>query len=525
METITATGAIDVLNPITLEKLYEIEETEQPKINEVYKRARAAQLTIAALSVKQRVKEVLKIRDYVIDNREKLITQLIKETGKSRTDAYTSELFEICDVIHVFAKKAPKVLADQKVPTPIVLMGKKSKIIYQPLGTILIIPPWNYPIYQGLIPSLLAFLAGNAVIVKPSEHTPLKGLFEEMYEKSGFVKDAIQIVYGSGVTGQRLIDKRPDKIHFTGSCRTGKKIMAQASQYLIPVDLELGGKDPSIIFDDVNMERTVNGVMWGGFTTAGQSCTSIERCYVQENIHDQFVKMIVDKTKKLRVSTPDRNIEDPADCDVGCMTTDFQCTIIEEHIKDAVEKGAKVLCGGSRPEGTRHFPPTIIVDANHDMKIMTEETFGPVIPIMKFTSEEEAIKLANDSPYGLSASVWSKDLQRCDRVARALVTGNVSINNHMLTEGNPHLPFGGVKESGFGRYKGDAGLLTFSNSKSVLVDKQSKLIEPHWYPFTKTKYQLLDDIVTSYFSKSKNWIKFASSGLKLDSIGNKEQIK
>lgn len=522
----TATSStIDVISPITLEKLYDISETEQDGIDQAYRKARDVQTRIAAMTIKERVNEVLKLRDYIIENREELMTRVIKETGKSRVDAFTSELFEICDVIHVFAHKAKKVLSDQKVPTPIVLMGKKSKIIYQPLGTILIIPPWNYPLYQGIVPSILAFLAGNAVIVKPSEATPLKGVFEKMFEKSGFLKDAVQIVYGSGITGQRLIDGRPDKIHFTGSCKTGRKVMAQAAQYLIPVDLELGGKDPSIVFDDVNLERTVNGVMWGGFTTGGQSCTSIERLYVQEGIYDEFVAMIVDKTKKLRPSHEKRNIEDPEDCDVGCITTAFQVEIIESHIKDAVEKGAKVLCGGSREGNSRHFPPTIVVDVDHTMLIMTEETFGPVIPIMKFKTEEGAIKLGNDSPYGLSASVWSKDLKRCERVARALVTGNVSINNHMLTEGNPHLPFGGVKDSGFGRYKGDAGLLTFSNSKSILIDKQSKLIEPHWYPFTATKYRMLTDIVTSFFSKKKNWVKFAITGIKLDSIGNKEKIK
>ncbi|HIN40801.1 MAG TPA: aldehyde dehydrogenase family protein [Flavobacteriales bacterium] len=520
-----APDTIDVINPITLEKLYHIEETGQHGVDKVYKLAHEVQPKIAALPVSERVKEVLKLRDYIIENREILMTKVIQETGKSRVDAFTSELFEICDVIHVFSHKAKKVLKDQKVPTPIVLMGKKSKVIYQPLGVVLIIPPWNYPLYQGLVPSIMAFLAGNAVIVKPSEVTPLKGVFEEIYEKSGFIKNAIQVVYGTGDTGKRLIDSRPDKIHFTGSCTTGKKIMAQASQYLIPIDLELGGKDPSIVFDDVYLERTVNGVMWGGFTTAGQSCTSIERLYVQENIYDEFVAMVTDKTKKLRPSHAQRNIEDPADCDVGCITTEFQVKIVEDHIRDAVEKGAKVMCGGSREGNTRHFLPTIIVDVDHSMKIMTEETFGPVIPIMKFKTEEEAIKYANDSPYGLSASVWSKDLKRCERIARALVTGNVSINNHMLTEGNPHLPFGGVKESGFGRYKGDAGLLTFSNSKSILVDKQSKLIEPHWYPFTATKYAMLNDIVTSFFSKSKNWIKFAVTGMKLDTIGNKEKIK
>ncbi|MFT5280217.1 MAG: acyl-CoA reductase-like NAD-dependent aldehyde dehydrogenase, partial [Bacteroidia bacterium] len=259
--------------------------------------------------------------------------------------------------------------------------------------------------------------------------------------------------------------------------------------------------------------------------TAGQSCTSVERCYVHERIFDQFVEMIVDRSKKLRPSHADRNIEDPEDCDVGCVTTEFQLQIIESHIKDAVQKGAKVLCGGSREPGTHHFPPTVLVDVDHTMEVMMEETFGPVIPIMKFSTEEEALKLANDSVYGLGGSVWSKDIKRARRVASKIKTGNLSINNHMLNEGNPNLPFGGTKNSGFGRYKGEAGLLTFSNSKSVLVDADGSNIDPNWYPFTKGKYELLGKIIDYLFSdKTRNWLKFAWVGIKIDSIGKKEKL-
>lgn len=524
MET-TTDQTIAVVNPIDLQKLYEISETSEHEVQKIFDRAREIQPKIAALTVDQRVKEALKIKEYIIENREVILTRIIKETGKSRVDGMTSEIFEIIDVIDVFAKLSKKVLKTTKVPTPIVLVGKASEIWYQPLGTILVIPPWNYPLYQVLVPSIMAFLSGNSVVAKPSEVTPLQGLVEQIIAESGFMKDAIQIAYGTGITGQRCIDARPDKIHFTGSCKTGKKIMAQAAQYLIPVDLELGGKDAAIVFEDINIERTVNGIMWGGFTTGGQSCTSVERCYVQEKIFDQFVEMLVNRTKQLRPSHAGRNIEDPEDCDVGCVTTEFQLQIIERHIKDAVEKGAKVLCGGSREPGTHHFPPTVVVDVDHTMELMTEETFGPVIPVMKFKDESEAIKLANDSDYGLGGSVWSKDLKRGRRVAAAIKTGNLSINNHMLNEGNPYLPFGGVKNSGFGRYKGESGLLTFCNSKSILVDKDSSNIDPNWYPFTKGKYDLLSKIIVYLFSdKTRNWLKFALVGLKIDSIGKKEKL-
>ena len=522
-QTIT-NSAFAVTNPNTLETLYEIQETTSSSIEKVFATAKKVQEQIANLSVEKRIQEVLKLNNYVIANQEKIIDRIVAETGKSRFDALVSEVFEVCDVIDHFKKVTPKILADKSIHTPIVLMGKKSKVTFQPLGTILVVTPWNYPFFQGMTPSILAFLAGNAVIIKPSEFTPLKGLWEEMLTQSGFMKDAFQFVYGGRETGKLLIDARPDKIHFTGSVATGKKIMEQASQQLIPVELELGGKDPAIVFEDVNLERTVNGVMWAAFTNSGQSCTSIERAYVHESIYDKFVSMVVEKSKKLRLPNPQTDYKKPDGYDLGGITSVAQLSTIEKHIQDAIQKGAKVLLGGKKENNSRQFPPTILTDVNHTMLIMTEETFGPVLPIMKFKTEEEAIKLANDSVYGLSASVWSKDVKRGERVAKKLITGNVSINSHMLTEGNPALPFGGIKDSGIGRSKGEWGLLGFTNTKSIIIDQQSSRIEAHWYPFTQTKYELLSKLMVALFSKSKNMLKFAMLGLKMDSLGSKEKI-
>jgi acyl-CoA reductase-like NAD-dependent aldehyde dehydrogenase len=522
--TIISTSIV-VTNPNTIEKLYEIQETEFSHIEKIYSRARQVQKQIENLTIEQRIQEVLKINDYIIANREKIIDRIVAETGKARFDALVSEVFEVCDVIDHFKKAAPKILADKKMHTPIVLMGKKSKVCFQPLGAILVITPWNYPFFQGMAPSILAFLAGNAVIVKPSEFTPLKGLWEEILSQSDFMKDAFQFVYGGRETGKMLIDAKPDKIHFTGSVATGKKIMEQAAKQLIPVELELGGKDPAIVFEDVNLERTVNGVMWAAFTNSGQSCTSIERLYVHESIYDNFVKLLIEKTNKLRLPSSQTDYQKPDAYDLGGITSSAQLSIIEKHVRDAVQKGAKVLIGGKREENSRQFLPTIITDVNNSMLIMIEETFGPVLPLVKFKTEEEAIKLANDSVYGLSASVWSKDIKRAERVAKKLVTGNVSINSHMLTEGNPALPFGGVKESGIGRSKGEWGLLGFTNVKSIIIDQQSSRIESHWYPYTQTKYELLSKLMVALFSRSKNMLKFALLGLKMDSLGTKEKIR
>lgn len=515
---------ITIKSPITGQKLYDLEDPTKEELNKVMDTARQMQPIIRAMSLEDRIKEVDKILHYVLNNRDFILDHIIAETGKARADAFAAEVFEICDVIDIYKKMAPKVLSDKKMKIPIFLMGKKAHQWKEPLGTVMVITPWNFPFYQVLVPSLLAFLAGNSVIVKPSEVTPLQPLWKHFFENSGFMKDAIQIVMGGKDVGAELIKLRPDKIHFTGSVRTGKKIMAACAEQLIPVDLELGGKDPSIVFDDINMDRTVNGIMWGAFTNAGQNCTGIERLYIQEGIYDKFLEELVSKTKLLKTSHPDRDTTSPEDCDVGAITADFQLALIEDHIEDALAKGARLLCGGIREKGSHHLLPTILDNCTKDMKIATEETFGPTIAVFKFKTEEEAIQMANDSPYGLGGSVWTSDMKRGERVARALVVGNVCINDHMINEANPYLPFGGVKDSGIGRFKGEEGLLTFCNLKSVIIEKQSDAIELHWFPFTKEKAEILEGVTVGYFSKPKKWLKFAINGIKSDFIGKKQKL-
>ncbi|MCH2021868.1 MAG: aldehyde dehydrogenase family protein [Saprospiraceae bacterium] len=490
----------------------------------IFNKASIAQKVVEGLSIKQRIDFLLRANDYIMNNQEALIDQICKETGKTRFDALSNEIFSIGDFVDYYRKATTNLLADRKVQTSIVMMGKKSKVFFSPLGVILAITPWNYPLYQMFMPAMTAFLAGNATIIKPSEHTPLKGVFEQLLEKCGFPEDAIQIVYGNGLTGSKLIACRPDKIHFTGSVNTGKKIMAQAAKQLIPVELELGGNDPAIVFDDINLSRTANGLVWGAFTNAGQSCTSIERAYIHENIYDSLLEELLRITNKLRFPSNAQDCNSNTEFDLGYITVSSQLNIINEHLEDALSKGAKIECGGKLIENSQYFEPTILSGVTHDMIIMQEESFGPFLPLMKFSNENQVINLANDSKYGLSASVWSKDLNRATRVARKLKTGNVSINNVMLTEGNHALPFGGINDSGFGRIKGSYGLESFCNVKSVIIDKQSKIIDPHWYPQTKTKYNTMTDLMQTFFMKTKKWIKFAIKGMKMDALGNKEKI-
>ncbi|MTI14564.1 aldehyde dehydrogenase family protein [Sansalvadorimonas verongulae] len=505
-----------VKSAVTGQPIYRLQEAGQDGVHRFFDKARTMAEELRQVPLQQRQHAVEQVMDYIRDNKEYIVDRICEETGKTRTDALVSEVLGVLDNLKWNIHNAPRILKDEKVSTPITLLGTKSRIYHEPYGVILKIAPWNYPFHIAMTFSLGAFLAGNAVILKPSELTPLQGLLEEVFSASPLIKRAVQLAYGTGITAQQLITARPDKIFFTGSSRTGKRILKQVSDLLIPAEMELGGKDQMIVFEDVNLKRTVAGALWGALTNAGQSCTSVERLYIHDSIYDEFVKQLVMETEKLVVNTGDRG-----DSDIGAITTDFQLDIIEQHVEDARSKGAKILTGGHRL-GDNFYLPTVITDITPDMTLHTEETFGPLIPVYRFSSENEVIRETNRFCYGLTASIWSKDLKRAERVARALEAGAVSINNVMLTEGNPALPFGGVKESGFGRAKGAEGLLGFTRSKSILIDKQSNTIEPNWYPCTMKKYRKFSQLIEVLFTKNPaRLLKLALTGMKLESEAKK----
>ena len=490
---------------------YENPTTED--IAAMFARARASQRSLCRWPVKKRLEFIDRLGRIILRRQDEILDRVQQETGKSRTDALTAEIFGTLDHLDYLKKNAVKELADRRVSTPLALMGKKSRIYLEPVGVALIISPWNYPFYQAIVPITTALVVGNAVVYKPSGATPLKGLVESLLEEAGFPAGWVQVVYGEGSRiGDQLIAQRPDKIFFIGSQRVGRHIMEKAAAGLIPVELEMGGKDPMVVFEDADLRRAAAGAVWGAFTNTGQSCTAVEKLYVQETAVDRLTALIVTETEKLKLGR-----DSDGSADIGPMTTPAQVRVVADQIADAAAKGATLLTGKDWDRSSALIPPMVITNITADMRLETEETFGPVLPIIPFQDEAEAVSMANDTVFGLSASVWTADMARADRVARAIVTGNVSINNVMLTEGNHALPFGGAKQSGIGRYKGAFGFTCFANVKSVLIDKNSSKMEANWFPYTPTKYRLLSDLTRNLYSPGAvSLIRGMITGLKLE---------
>ena len=488
------------LNPATGNIIQEIPETSAADLTLAMQRARSAFLQWGQTPLAERLEWMRRLREYLVDHAESIAQTIAACTGKVHLEALMTEVFVVADAIRHYEHTARKTLASKRVKTPILFFGSRSSIEYKAMGVVAVISPWNFPFQLAMVPVISALIAGNCVLLKPSEVTAGVGvLMEQIFQAIDFPQDVVQVLHGGREVGSALVQARPDKILFTGSVATGKKIMATAAEHLIPVDLELGGKDPMIVFADSDVERAANAAVWAAFTNAGQVCMSVERVYVEASVYGEFVHKVKQKTALLRLGI-----------DYGAMTFPPQLDLVEAHLADAIAKGAKIECGGDRLiEGTLHFAPTILTHVDHTMLVMRDETFGPLMPIMAFSTEAEAVQLANDSLYGLNASVWSRDLEKAKRVSSQLVSGNVCINDVITTVANPHLPFGGVKQSGIGRYHGEVGLLTFCHQTSVMVNPSSKQREVNWYPYTPKKQEAISALIRLLYGKSR-WVGWSS---------------
>jgi acyl-CoA reductase-like NAD-dependent aldehyde dehydrogenase len=485
-----ATGAgIAVENPATGEVIAHVPDLGADAVADLARRARAAQPGWEALGFDGRGRVLRRAQRWLMENADRVIATIVSETGKAWEDAQAAELAYGAQAFGFWAKHAPEYLADERVKSASVFVaGKRLVLRYRPLGLVGVIGPWNYPLTNSFGDCIPAFAAGNSVILKPSEVTPLTSLLlADGLRECGLPEDVFQVATGRGPTGEALIDA-VDMIMFTGSTATGRKVMTRAAQTLTPVSLELGGKDPMIVLSDADLERAANAAVYYSMLNTGQTCISIERVYVEAPVHDAFVAKVADKARALRHGPP----AGPGSVDVGAMTHGPQVDIVERHVEDAVARGARVLVGGHREDRPgQWFEPTVLVDVDHDMAIMREETFGPTLPIMRVADADEAVRLANDSPYGLGASVFTGDVARGEAIARRLESGSVCVNDALLNYYALELPMGGMKASGLGYRHGPGGIRKFTQHQALLVSRFHLRRDVHMYPYRARSSRVL----------------------------------
>ncbi|HEV8152902.1 MAG TPA: aldehyde dehydrogenase family protein [Solirubrobacteraceae bacterium] len=485
----TATKTIDVENPATGEVIAQVPDLGREQVAEMARLGRAAQPGWEALGFEGRGRVLLRMQRWVGDNAERIIRTIVSETGKTWEDAQLAEVNYALTAFGFWARNAEEYLAEERVKTANVMLKSKRLVLrYRPLGLVGVIGPWNYPLTNGFGDCVPALAAGNSVLLKPSSVTPLTSLLlAEGLRECGLPENVLQVVTGSGDTGRAVIDE-VDMVMFTGSTETGRKVMAQAAEKLTPVSLELGGKDPLIVLSDADLERAANAAAYYGLFNTGQTCISVERVYVEAPVYDEFLGKLSEKVRTLR-NAPSTG---PGTSEVGSLTSPPQVDIVDHHVRDAVEKGARVLVGGNRPEREGlWYEPTVLADVDHSMLCMTEETFGPTLPVMKVADTEEAVRLANDSPYGLSASVFSKDVARGEAVARRIEAGAVCVNDAVINYVALELPMGGWKASGLGSRHGAGGIRKYTKQQALLVSRFHPKRELYMYPYNARATKLL----------------------------------
>ncbi len=497
--TTAATAAtpptLAVRDPARGDVIAELRIDDAAAVAAAVERARGAAPAWAALPVKARGRLLRQARRAMVQARAEILDRLERETGKARFDV-AGELMGLCMDIGHLVRRAPRWLRIERVSTR-PLIGKRGYVVYKPRGVVGIISPWNAPLNLALGDAVPALLAGNVVIIKPSELTPLATARAVEAMNRVLPAGVLQVVVGHGDTGAALVDQ-VDMICVTGSPETGRRVMERASRRLIPVLLELGGKDPMIVLRDADLDRAARAAAWGGCLMTGQVCMSVERMYVEEPVAEAFTRKLVEEMEKVRTGPNGPT----AEIDYGPFTSPRQVAIVERHLQDARAKGATVLCGGKRIAAGAgvFFEPTVLTGVDHSMAIMTEETFGPIVPVMVVRDAEEALRLANDTRYGLSASVWTRTLDRGMALARRIESGNVCVNDCVVSAGVQGLPFGGVKQSGVGaRHGGAEGLRQFCVRQAVLVERRRRKTEPQWFPYSARRAGRIEQLIGLLF--------------------------
>jgi acyl-CoA reductase-like NAD-dependent aldehyde dehydrogenase len=491
---------VSSVNPATGEVLRELECAGEREVQAAVARARAAQSAWAEMGVKSRVAVLREFQRKLQEKKSEIAEAITREAGKPVAEALTTEVLVVLDATRFLIDNSYRLLRDEPVPHGNLATKLKSgRLVREPYGVVGIISPWNYPFSIPATETLAALVAGNAVVLKPSEVTSLVALeLESLLHAAGVLPNVFQVMVGDGATGAALIHGEINKLVFTGSVATGKRIAAAAAERLLPVVLELGGKDPMLVLDDADVDVASSAAVWGAFVNAGQTCLSVERCYVHRSLYQEFLRASAEKTKKLHVGHGlDRAT------DLGPMIHERQLRIVEAHVDDAVARGARVLAGGSRlPElGKNFYAPTVLADVTHEMSIMREETFGPVLPVMAFDSDKEALQLANDSEYGLAASVWTRDRARGECLARRIQAGTVMVNDVVSCFGISEAPHGGVKSSGVGRAHGRFGLEEMVRLKYLDSDLMPGMKKVWWYGYGESFARQMEGFVDFQFAR------------------------
>lgn len=479
-------------NPATGEQFGEVIMTTPEQVNLARREMAAAAPVWARKPVAERIRILKQLQEVLVEAVDEISSLINLDCGKSRQDALT-ELFVTLDILKQYCKDAPKQLRSRRI-SPGLQIFKRAYMEYHPFGVVGVIGPWNYPFVLIVPPIIAALLAGNTVMVKPSEVTAATGqLIERLFQRVPELAPFVRFLHGDGRVGEALVKSKPDLVFLTGSTATGRKVMQTAAATLTPVTCELGGKDPMIVLEDADIAAAAQWGAWGAFYNSGQTCMAVERVYVVEAVYDQFVQEVIEATKRIKVGY---SPEPLSEYDMGPLTFERQVNIVNDHFQDAIDNGAQVLLGGKM--NGMFMEPTIMTNVHHGMKLMREETFGPILPIIKVKNEDEAVALSNDSEYGLSASVWGRDLRRAERVARRLEVGSVNINDTITHFGIPHLPFGGIKQSGVGRTHGADDLRQFTQTRSYVIgnpplpiDIATILRAPGHYNWSKLLIQVL----------------------------------
>ncbi len=484
--------ATPAINPATGKFMGVLPHTPPEQIPYLFAQARKAQAEWANTSFRERRRHLRRMRNYIRDNATELARAVSESNGKTLMDALATEVLPCLLACDWYGKHASRVLApEHRGPSSLLWLGKQSEVRHEPLGLVGIVSPWNYPLSIPFGELVMGLMAGNAIVLKVAAATPLVGkVIEDIVAAAGLPAGLFHHLVGPGAqVSEAMFEHGVDKLFFTGSVATGKQIMARAAETLTPVSLELGGKDPMIVLEDADLERAANGAAWAGYQNAGQSCGGVERIYVQQSVYEPFVKRLAEKTSALRHGTPAY----PGSVDIGAMTTASQRHTVEAQLADAVTEGATIVAQ-SRPTGCGegHFhPATLVTGVSHDMLLMREETFGPLLPVMPFNTEDEAVALANDSSMALTASIWTRNTLRGKRLADRVNGGVVTINDHLYTHGMSDLPWGGPGESGIGRTHGPEGLKEMTRVKVVNWDWLRAKRNLWWYPQDKASYDAI----------------------------------